>query len=74
LTIMTIPRVTGLVMVILGVILVVGGLIGAHTLVQSQRSMFGGGLTKQTTLCIIGGIICALGGIPFVLGIVGRRV
>jgi hypothetical protein len=60
-------------MVIFGVVLVIGGLVAAHTLAESLRSAVGGELTKQTTLCIVGGVVCALGGIPFMMGLVGRR-
>jgi len=70
---MTTSRVTGLVMVIFGVVLAVGGLIGARTLAENLKNAFGGDLTKQTTLCIIGGVVCALGGIPFFLGVVRKR-
>ncbi len=70
---MTTSRVTGLVMLIFGIVLVVGGLIGAYTLAENLKSAFGGDLTKQTTLCIIAGVVCTLGGIPFFLGVFRKR-
>jgi hypothetical protein len=69
---MSIGRVLGFVLLVVGVVLIIMGVVESRSLANSLSSVFVGRLTQHTTLYIFGGIAAAVVGLILTTGVFGR--
>jgi hypothetical protein len=69
---MSMTRVLGVVVVIVGVVLIVIGAFASRSLADSVSTTFTGRLTQHTSWYIFGGIATAAFGLLLAIGVIGR--
>lgn len=61
-------RITGVVLLVVGVILVISGMDASHSAADRWTNFFTGHFTDHTTWYIVGGIIAGIAGLSMLLG------
>ena len=69
---MSVPRIFGVLLLIVGVVLIIIGVVASRSLADNLSTVFMGRLTQHTMWYIFGGIATAVVGSVLAIGVLGR--